>query len=808
MKSLSRKTPLNCLFRSGGRAALVGVLWVPVGAWSQVDNPASTDTKLSRQLEEVVVTARRQSETLQEVPLTVNVVDADALQELNLRNFEEISSVVAGLTLESDSIAPNASMRGVRFDVFSGTTSTIEFYLNDAPIQAPGLVQAMFDIGQVEVLRGPQGTLRGLSSPSGSITATTKRPNLEEFEGYIDSTITDIGGRNLNGAVNLPLAEDKLALRIAGLFERNEANRAESLNNSETSETETTAYRLSLRYEPTDRFTLNLMHQSLDVDRQLNFPVESANAAEPGQPAPEQGTIDAGDRMGVTDILEKSTQELAKTVLQLSWDVAEGHQISYVGALEDLLVKRRQPTDYGDFFGPGSNASLQDFRQTMETEIDGGQSHELRWLSSFGMVDVSLGALYMHDETSVNLIQDTAIFLLAPPPIGPLLAVVDIPVERPSENTEKSVFGNATWQLSDATQLSAGLRYINYEETSQLTVANGSFVVPGEIDETATIYSVSVKHHFNDAVMGYASAGSSWRPGANAVGNFSTNQSEREQRFQQLPPEESDSVEFGVKSDLFDRALRLNGTVFYQRFDNYPYRPLEGLYYVSTDSNGAESVGQFNFVAPVPVDVYGFEFEGYYQATPQWGMGMLYSWSKGTLDDATIPCNDYSPTDGQPDGPGSPRPTTAEIRNSTGGENLAVCDGANFRSNFAPLWTATFNTQYDFVVADLNAYVRGQASLYGNSENDPTNALDDVDSYTLANLYLGVKDPDGHWEVMAFGKNIFETERVLRRDANPAAVSYQVFNGVAAQGGSGESTYRQVELTAPRSFGVSFRYNF
>src|SRR3546814_6255970 len=85
------------------------------------------------------------------------------------------------------------------------------------------LFNSMFDVGQIEVLRGPQGTLRGRASPSGSITVTTQKPDLYESGGYADLTRTNLDALNVNGAFNLPIIPEKLAIRIAGIDDRNEA---------------------------------------------------------------------------------------------------------------------------------------------------------------------------------------------------------------------------------------------------------------------------------------------------------------------------------------------------------------------------------------------------------------------------------------------------------------------------------------------------------------------------------------------------------------------------------------------------------
>ncbi|MFD2137289.1 TonB-dependent receptor plug domain-containing protein [Novosphingobium resinovorum] len=172
---------------------------------------------------DIIVTARRREESLQDVPLTVQAVTGQEIQKLNLREFREIQALVPGLSLgqEPNGVATRATLRGVAFDVnASGNNGTIEFYMNDAPITAAILFQSMFDVGQIEVLRGPQGTLRGRASPSGSITVTTHKPELSEVGATMIATVNTWGDVNGQAALNIPLVQDRLAIRLAGSWTR------------------------------------------------------------------------------------------------------------------------------------------------------------------------------------------------------------------------------------------------------------------------------------------------------------------------------------------------------------------------------------------------------------------------------------------------------------------------------------------------------------------------------------------------------------------------------------------------------------
>lgn len=800
------------LTRSTLIALSPSLMFTSLPAWSQAEeNTASKQGTQHKIIEEVTVTARRAEESLQDVPLSVNAVSAEAIQENNIRDLKDITSIVAGLTLEEDSIAPNASMRGVRFDTFaSGNNPTVEFYLNDAPIVSLSAVQAAFDIGQIEVLRGPQGTLRGRASPSGAITLTTIRPDLQEWGGYIDTTLDNLGGKNSRFAVNMPLQEDKLAIRLAGFYEENEGNRVESINSSQSSDYDGQGYRLSVRYVPTETFEANFIYQQLDPDRVLFRQVESANRANPALGEPAQGDISAEDRKGVSDIGQSTEQDLNRVGLELAWDL-DAVRLNYAGSTTDMEVKRKDIGDGGDvFFGPDSDPRLSNLGQELETDTS-GYTHEIR-VSPIELIDNQwnyvAGVLYQKNRPETDLIQQTPVFL---PSFagGGLATIAETAIARRAESEEKSVFANVTWKLSDNTEFSVGARHINYQEEDS-TAVSGNVIASRDEDWSHTIYSLSAKHYINQDLMAYANYGTSWRPGISAVGNFSIDQSDRERQFTVLDPEESESIEVGLKSTSLDGRLKVNAAAFYQTFDNYPYRAGgSGVSYVSTDRNGVRSVEQHNFVAAVPVNVYGFELESQYQITNQWYASALFSYADGEIDNGTIPCNDYNPADGKPDG-NTTSPTVDDIDTATGGQNVGACR-VSFASNAAPDWTTTLTSKYSFDVGGLSGYVRGLINIYGNSENDPTNKIDDVDGYNLLNLYTGLSDPDGKWHVMLYAHNVLDKEVVLSRDAEPESVSVQVLQPpdfMSAEGETRTSTYREISTTAEREFGINFRYNF
>ncbi len=765
-------------------------------------------------VEEVIVTARRRDEVLQEVPMTVNVITGEEAEKLNLRKVEDLQFVVPGLTLAEDPIAPNASMRGVRFDTFaSGFNPTVEFYLNDAPVVSTTAMQAMFDIGQVEVLRGPQGTLRGRASPSGSITLTTVSPNLQDFGGYLDATVNDIGGENLRGAVNIPIAKDVLALRLAGFYEQNEGTRVKSVLSGKETEYEGDGYRATLLLEPTDTLTFNLMYQKLRPKRWTLTQVESANIADPSLPASPH-MIRAGSRRAAADDLSESTHDLERINFEVGWEIGAA-QLNYVGSMTDQTIDNVEGQDGGGIFDVGYPEEMRTFGQRLLASAE-GKSHELRLTSIEPLfnesVDYVFGVLYQENEPANDLVRQTPVFM-GPASPGTYITSAYTPITTSGRSREQSFFGNLTWHITDATELSGGARYIEFKNSQSVVVA-GNTISATQNNWEDMVYTLSLTHNITDNMTVYGSYGTSWRPGVNAVGNFSLAQTAREQSFQSLDPETSESLELGFKSTWLDNRLRFNATAYRQEFDDFPYRTGgNGVYFVTTEQTAgglSENVALFNFVSAVPVIVNGFELETFFSATPDWDLSLLYSWSKGEIDGGVVPCNDYNPADGRAD-TGGAIPTVGQIRAATGGDNVGACV-VDYRANFTPLWTGTFQTEYRFPVGSWNGYVRGLVTLYGDSKNDPGNSLDDVSSYEIVNLYTGMKSGDGSWEVMLYGKNVFDTERVLSREATPESVGYTSIaltgEGVVRSGGTAQSAYRKITMTAPREFGVNVRYNF
>jgi iron complex outermembrane recepter protein len=154
-------------------------------------------------------------------------------------------------------------------------------------------------------------------------------------------------------------------------------------------------------------------------------------------------------------------------------------------------------------------------------------------------------------------------------------------------------------------------------------------------------------------------------------------------------------------------------------------------------------------------------------------------------------------------------PSFAAISAATNGTLVGTCK-LNQSANSSPRFSASFQSEYNMSLSNsVDGYVRSLYSYQGNSKNDPVNAFDDVKSYGLLNLYLGVRDPDGSWEVSLYGKNITNTFRVLRRSTAVTNLrgGIPLGGGLVSSGSSSATNYfGDLRYTDPREFGINVRF--
>ncbi len=803
---------------------------------------------------EIIVSARRRAESIQDVPQTVNVVTSAQIEKLNLRSFTDIASVVPGLTLTPGaSFGSNATLRGVSFSpIASGNNPTVEFYINDGPISSNLIFQSLFDVGQFEVQRGPQGTLRGRASPSGSILFNTRRPDLDELGAVANGTVTDINSYKVDGAINVPIIKGVLAVRVAGVLDQSQGNRVFTTKqqtqlafNPDPSR-KTKAVRVSVLFEPTDFITANVMYQRLNT-RSRSYQQVQSLCLVTGTACPATSlTIRPFDRLSIEDQGGGFVQD--HTVLVGNLDIRfAGQRLSYVGSYNRQDFNAIGSGDPGDYFSPpnrtvvprtftdlagadpvcqreGARAGIQPttgtFYQCTQT-IANRNSHEIRLSSEnriAGMFDYVIGALFDNNPANGKLVltQETPLIVASfippsavPRQFQPDLGINDTPiVSTGGASHERSFFGNLTAHITPQLEVSGGVRFIHYTADRRVLRVGITDNPSSAVDEKATVFAGSIKYNFTPDIMVYGSVGSSYRPGARVIGNFSigaTGQgiSARERLFAELPAERSTSYEIGARTSFLDGRARVNVSLYRQDFDNFVFRG-PGVYYVNytTTAPGGQVSQLSSYAAAVPVRVEGAELEASFQILKRWSVGVNASYADGRIKNGTIPCTDLD-KNGIPDiNPAQPS-LPGLIAALPPGENVAICTGYNGQSSFSPKFSANVQSEVGF---DLNprigGFVRGLYNFLGSTQGDPFNQFDSVNAFGILNLYAGVRDADGAWELTLFGKNVFGQQTVLSTTNNPLTTSVI---GVGTPSFPFASAYVPVEVNAPREFGVSLR---
>jgi iron complex outermembrane receptor protein len=795
--------------------------------------PAADEVALG----EIVVTARRRTESLQSVPQSVSAVTADTLQKLNITQFQDVQNVVPGLSLQQagNGYASTASLRGVTFDVNTGAPlGTVAMYMNDAPVQPLMLFDSLFDVGQVEVLRGPQGTTRGVSAPSGAITVTTRRPDLSQFGGYADTTLTDHQGRNVQGAVNVPIIKDVLAVRAAGVFDQTDFNGIRSIHNSLRPTQKVGAERFSLSFEPTDALNANVAYTHIDR-RAQGFDQVSGPGPNPAlYPtfAAVNPPLTPGDRVAVEDGISDTRAHLDIVTAQIDSRIF-GQHLSYVGSYQHQKIHARNmgPTssDMGNIL-PGVELFN---TQNVATEWT---TQEIRLASDPApgrLFDYTVGGFYNWQGVTGHTTQPGPFLLGAfgPPGSPPNLALfnptfqIPLNISIPSSNQETSLFGSVTLHLGDKTELSGGIRHIwsVVNNSTVITTGNGVAALPAFLfggscgarpatypgfcdvtlptarvagnfhnraSDTPNIYNVSLSHHFTRDLMAYVNTGTAFRPAFASVGISGPILASSDPAVQSLsfhPAERSRSYEIGFKSTFLDGRARFNADVFRQRFSNL------SIYIPYINYINAQGPTQFAFTQSVDALVQGFEFDSALQVTRDWNVSLQASYSDGKVQGSLVPCNTY-------DAAGNPTFNRTYV---------SLCPGGS--SSRLPYWNATLSSEYTHPVSDrVDGFIRGLFNYYPENRNRVEPNLT-VPSYGLLNLYAGVRSQDGAWEVSLFAKNALGNNTMLDKSPVPQAIN-NLFNtpavGISGASFPSSSGYFATQMTPLREVGVNVRYAF
>ncbi len=465
-------------------------------------------TAAADRLEEVLVTARRREESLQDVPASIAVVSGSDLEAVGAQGYEDFVRMVPGLFMggTSNRSQINFAIRGISTSTVGGANQpTISVYVDEFqimdPFSAVGVPNIhLTDIDRIEVLRGPQGTLFGSGSLSGALRILPNKPSTESMQASVSASLENITGGEtgygVDGMLNLPVS-DRAALRLVA-YHRDHPGYVDNPTRKETDidSGSTDGARLSARFELSDSTTLSstLIYQ-LDKfdDGSTTFYDRSA------------GDVRTSYRL----LSEPTRDEFQAGSVTLQHDFAAASLTATVGHLKkDNSVVLDTSRTFAPALGvPGTTARL---AQQSDSK---GTNAEVR-LASLGDSRLSyvVGLYYQKWEHEVTqLINVPAFEALVRAPWS-LSVLLDTP------STEKAIYGEATYKLTDTFELAVGLRAFrnNFKVDSTLDgVLNGGrkTSVIRDISESSTTPRVSLSWKPSSTLNIYAQAAKGYRMG-------------------------------------------------------------------------------------------------------------------------------------------------------------------------------------------------------------------------------------------------------------------------------------------------------
>ena len=235
---------------------LVSALHVSVHAQTGTSgvSSASASKNEGTALEEVVVTARHERENLQNVPISITAISGEEIRQKNITDPEDFNTTVPGLTVQPAYLARDSATYTIRGQgqILGGAPPAVATYFNDVPTIVTGSGY-FFDLENIEVLKGPQGTLFGLNSTGGAVLLVPQRPT-NDFEGYVDATVGNYHERRYQAVVNIPIISDVLSVRFAVDDNMRDGYTTNPVNGQQYDDTDYQAGRIGVIFRPNDRF--------------------------------------------------------------------------------------------------------------------------------------------------------------------------------------------------------------------------------------------------------------------------------------------------------------------------------------------------------------------------------------------------------------------------------------------------------------------------------------------------------------------------------------------------------------------------
>ena len=568
-------------------------------------------------LDEIVVTARKREETLQEVPVAVTAFTAQTLDRLNVEDLADLDAQVPNLTIyaaRGSNSTITAYIRGVgQSDPLWGVDPGVGLYLDDVYIARPqGALLDVFDVGRVEVLRGPQGTLYGKNTIGGAIKYVS-RPLPQSFDGFASVTLGNYNQRDFKAAVGGPIGgEDSGLLARIAVADLNRDGFGENrVTGDDVSDKDVRAVRFNLGAFAGDRFDVQF---ALDwmADRSG---VRGARMLAPNRFVPTQAPLD--DRYDVRN----GTPNTNDTTLR-GGSVTVNWRPSGDWAFKYVLAKRESETETNIDFDTLPN-TIADVRASYADEQ---VSHELQANYDAGGRSRGVFGVYRFLGEAGGQVRNNFFGLL----FGDTQGTV--------ETDSIAVYGDWSFDLTDRLSLGVGVRYTDEEKHADVLnrgYSDATFTRPisvvADFDKAITFKNTSPKlsldYQLNDDVLLYALASRGFKSGGY---NIRAQAVAVPRSAEPFDDEQVDSLEVGAKMAFLDNRLFLNLSAFHNT-----YKDIQLSVFTAFDSNGDGVDDAFfgDFTNAGEGTVNGLEVEYQWLPSEHWAITGNLAWLDAKYDE-------------------------------------------------------------------------------------------------------------------------------------------------------------------------------
>lgn len=559
-------------------------------------------------VEEIFVTAQKTGRSsAMQTPVAMSVITARDLDRLAATKFSDFADTIPGLHYTSSGQGvSNVNIRGVT----TGTdiSPTVGFYIDDVPYGSStawggastmALDTGLFDLQQVEVLRGPQGTLYGASTMGGLVNYRTSLPNLDHFAGNVRSGVENIqgGGLGFNGGTSLtfPILKDKLGFRISDYYYRDPGYVNDvGLGRQAVNKSNMFGIRGELYFKPTEHFDMRVTAFGQNIERLGNPYVDTA------LPQSGNSNIPLYGKMSQYDFLKEPFQNHFRVYSGEINYRSDAVNITSISSWQN--IRSNVFTDYSFYYAPiltsvgiptASAGLANSFRTNKFTE-------ELRFSSHIShLFDWLVGGFFTHEKTS-NV--QTLTGWAEPGQQGEYLAAKYV---LPSTYLEAAAFGNLTLHVTSKLDISGGIRYSYNQQWFHETVAGGVLgggdFPPINTHQNVILYMGNISYKFNQSLMLYGRVASGYRPGGpNAVAEDPvTHQYAGSSSF---TADKLVSYEVGFKGTLLHKKLLIDADAFLINWRNMQIPVYINGYSLIGNAGAARIMGIEGTVTYMPID--------------------------------------------------------------------------------------------------------------------------------------------------------------------------------------------------------------